>query len=386
MKRIVLVACIFPLIILMLACAPKGIPAEKPSITEATVKEALPAVKEGWQVEWDRVQNNAKKEGKVVIFSTIGVEMRNALAEALKEYGIELEIIAGRGGELAEKLLRERRGGIYSVDLYIAGGNTIVDQMKPAAVLAPLEPLLILPEVKDPKMWYKGKLPFVDKDKTIIAFAAYPSGQLHISTETVKQGDINSMQDLLSPRWKEKIIINDPTSRGRGNQIMSVISIRMGDDYMRQLAGQKPAITRDQRLQIDWISKGRYPIGIGADPDLALEYRRAGAPIGEILLKEALYLTAGSGYMVQIDKAPHPAASRVFLNWLLSKKGQMLWDRVKQTQSLRVDTPVDHLKQEGLPLREPGVDYLDTTDEEWLLTGYSKTAKIIAEVFTPLMK
>lgn len=369
----------------LLACTQK--PAVIPATNEGQpVEREKVTAKQGWEAEWEQVQKEARKEGRIVLFTGVGTEMRQAFAEALKEYGLELVSLSGRGGEMVEKMLRERKAGIYNVDFYISGHSTIVTQMKPAGLLASLEPLLILPEVKDPRMWYKGELPFVDKEKTLLNFSAYPSGEIHVNTDLVKPGDINSLEDLLSPRWQGKIIMDDPTVPGRGNQWAAVATITMGEDFIRQLAKQKPLLTRDKRQQIDWVAKGRYPVGISVYPDQFREYKKAGAPVGEILLKNSLYLTAGYGYVVHIDRSPRSNASRVFLNWLLSKKGQMLWDRVMESQSARVDVPADHLKEKGLLTRQAGVDYLETLNEAWVLETKPRAEKVFIEAFAPLLR
>ena len=189
---------IFLLILLLfLACS------SKPAVVATDAKKAQEAItgaaeKPGWEAEWDQVQKEARKEGRLVLLTTTGVEMRQALAEALKEYGITLDVIAGRAVELEERISRERRAGIYSVDLFLDGIATMVIVSRSAGL--PLSPLLILPEVKDPKVWYKGKLNFVDKEKRVLAFIAYVDPGIHINTDIVKPGDIKSMQDLLSPK------------------------------------------------------------------------------------------------------------------------------------------------------------------------------------------
>jgi ABC-type Fe3+ transport system substrate-binding protein len=40
-----------------------------------------------------------------------------------------------------------------------------------------------------------------------------------------------------------------------------------------------------------------------------------------------------------VNKAPHPAATKVFLNWLLSKDGQLKWQEKSDNNSLRLDIP-----------------------------------------------
>ena len=76
---------------------------------------------------------------------------------------------------------------------------------------------------------------------------------------------------------------------------------------------------------------------------------------------EPLRLLAGTN-------APHPNAARVFINWLLSRKGQIALQKTLATSesppdSLRNDIPKDDVPY--LNRRVEGVKYLDTSKPEW---------------------
>lgn len=62
-----------------------------------------------------------------------------------------------------------------------------------------------------------------------------------------------------------------------------------------------------------------------------------------------------------VNKAAHPHAAAVFINWFLSRRGQTVWQEVmnlkvrEPTNSMRIDIPKDNV----LPAaqREDGVNY-----------------------------
>lgn len=371
--------------LLLVSCAGKTTSAPAPQEGRTARIEQV-QVKETWETEWEIVLKEAKKEGKLILYTTAPAAERQALSEALKEYGLNLESITARPAELSEKILRESRAGIYDVDFAIAGMATYYPGIKAAAIMAPLEPLLILPEINNPEMWYKGEVPFADKDKMLLAYAAFTAGQILINKDIVKPGDIKSFHDLLAPRWQRKIIMDDPTAPGRTNQIMSIITKTRGEEYLKQFVKQKPTITRDLRQIVDWIAKGRYAIGIGLAKGHYAEHIKAGAPVEDVIVPEIKYLSAGINYIVHFNKAPHPNASRVLLNWLLSKKGQMTWAKAHGYQSARVDIPIDYYKELGIEIREPGVDYFDTINESWSLEERPRLTKVIIEAFAPLLR
>ena len=93
MKKVLWVLGIFLVVITVFACSPKKTTLEKPSPAD-TPSQPQPIAKEAWQVEWDKVVQGAKREGKVVLYAgDLNGEMRDKLADAFfKEYGITAEI------------------------------------------------------------------------------------------------------------------------------------------------------------------------------------------------------------------------------------------------------------------------------------------------------
>lgn len=242
------------------ACSPAPVPL---SLSQDSLsKAARPAGIERWEVEWQRAQEAGKKEGTVVIYTTANSDVRSSLTQAFKKrYRIDLEFITGKGVELAEKLKRERRAGINNGDIYMAGPTTQFATLKPDGIIDPMESSLILPEVKDAKVWYGGKLPFLDSENYILGFRASIFRPITINTQLVKPDEINSYRDLLNSRWKGKIAMADPSIPGAAQSFFTAVGeYLVGYDYLRELARQEPFVSRDERLITEWVAKGRYSV------------------------------------------------------------------------------------------------------------------------------
>ena len=134
-----------------------------------------------------------------------------------------------------------------------------------------------------------------------------------------------------------------------------------GLDYLRDLEKQKPVFTRDDRLLIEWVSRGKYPLALGAKPESITEFMRAGAPIRHLSVAEGTYLTGAGGGLAVFNNAPHPNAAALFANWLLSKEGQTVASKAWGVQSARKDVPTDFL--EPTTVRQPGVKYYSLIGE-----------------------
>ncbi len=342
--------------------------------------------KAAWELQWEKAVAEAKKEGKVVIYSNGGSDVRAALTSAAKDkLGIDLEWVMGGGPELSPKMFAERRAGLYLVDMWLIGGSVPVADLKPQGVLDPIPPILLLPEVTDPKVWFGGKPTYADKEeKYVLSSTLYPAMPLIINTEQVKPADVKSYKSLLEPKWKEKIAMGDPTKPGAAGRLFGVLAVKiMGADYLRQLAKQEPIVLGNERQLVEWVAKGKYPVGIGMRRDPVAEFLKAGAPIDWTIPVEGTHLVGGVGLICVVNKLPHPNATTVFINWFLSKEGQTIYSRTNLTQSARVDAPTDHLTPESM--RAPGVSYFFSETEEFLMTE-NENFKLAKEIFGPLMK
>lgn len=144
MKRKILCLAILvaALALLVASCAPQGAPLPTVAVTRQ--------LQEPWAAEWESLVSAAKGEGKVSIYSTAGDEAQTDLANAFKaKYGIDLEFVTGRAAETTQKLLNERRAGLFLGDITIGGSSAPVTQLMPEAALDPLKPSFLLPEVLD---------------------------------------------------------------------------------------------------------------------------------------------------------------------------------------------------------------------------------------------
>ncbi len=357
---------------LLVAC---GAPAATPPVPTATgPASSRPA----WEQEWDRTVAAAKKEGRLVIYTTTGADVNELQSKAMKEkYGIDIQYVAGRGADLVARISAERRAGLYLGDLFTGGATTLITDLKPAGMLAPLKPLLLLPEILDQKAYFDDKLPFLDKEQNfIIVYGPAVAQTLAINADLVKGNEVKNYDDLLAPKWKERIVMYDPIIPGTAHEWFYVIARTKGMDYHRQLVKQKPMVLRDKRLPVEWLARGKYPIALASSKEVFAEFKAAGARIDWVPTSEGAYLS-GTGTLAHYDRAPHPNASRVFVNWLLSKDGLTRWSQVTQMMSPRKDVPTDFLHPDSR--RDPRAKYFDTNTEEVKLemAEYSKFAREI---------
>lgn len=379
--RMVIFSLVAVLVFFSVTCAPKAVP--------SSVPEAAPALapgKQAWEVEWERTLVAARKEGSVSLYTAAGTAVREAITKPFQDkYGIALEMVSGTGSTITPKIMNERRAGIYMVDVVRIGHTNLILELKPDGVLDPIEPILILPEVINPKAWYKGKgVPYADKDHMVISFFLGSTSPVAINTNLVEKNELKSAQDLLNPKWKGKMVMTDPTqSGGTGLTGMGVTYEIMGIDYLKKLVAQEPYLTRDRRLGAEWLARGKYAIWFAPLTEAFNIMKTAGAPIEHAFIPELTYLSVGGGNLSLMNKAPHQNAAKVFINWALSKEGQTLWSRASGSHSARLDVSDEYVPEERL--RIPGFKYAVIVGNEEFVLKQPEQQKIMEQIFGPLV-
>ncbi len=353
-----------------------------PPATDATSSARKP----GWEQEWNNIVVEAKKEGNLLIYAGSIGEAGRALTSAFREkYGISADIVAGRGEEIVARIESERKAGIYGVDVGLPGMTWYFSSIDPGNMSVPLQPLLVLPEILDTSKWREGKLPMGDKKGRLAVILMAARSSATVNRDFVKPDEFTTTNQLTEPKWRGKVVMNDPTVGGSGNSVFTfevakIMGLEKGTAFMKQLAKQDLAITRDLRLMTEWIARGKYPVGLGADPAPVAEFVRAGAPLAYQSLKEPRWTTTGTCSVFIFDKAPHPNAARLFANWILSKEGSSIFAKTYGYPSIRTDISPEGIDPALIP--EPG-DVILGEDYELAKQGMMKLA---AEIFRDLIK
>jgi iron(III) transport system substrate-binding protein len=308
------------------------------------------------QDEWERVVQAAKKEGSLAIIGPPGADRRDSLTVPFqKKYGISVEYWADPAPGIPPRITAERQAGRYLWDIVIAGA--IEDVVLPLKVLEPIEPALILPEVKDPKQWRGGEMEFLDPERQVLVMTPFQRGVLFVSTQLADPKAFKSYKDLLDPKWHGKIVADDPRKAGPGQATFTFFFLHpeLGASYIRALAEQKITFMKDYSQEVDAIGRGKFPIALGTSDSLVEERIKQGIPIAIVdprQLREKSDVSPASGVIGLFNRAPHPNAAKLYLNWVLSKEGQTSFARGAGYVSARLDVPTDHAAPWRVP--QPG--------------------------------
>lgn len=355
-----------------------------PSPGTAAARESSP----GWKDRWEKTLSTARKEGKVVVYGDMSAEVRETIGTKFREkYGLYIEFVAGRSGEVTQKYQTETRAGLYAADFFTIGGGSLVNILKPNGLLASLGRVLFLPEVLDSRAWPDGKIPFLDKDGTMLPLVAPYTSYSALNTDMVKEGAVTSYRDFLKPEWKGKITLFDPTSSGAGAGwvtfvVYNVFGKEEGERYIRDFARQEPSVLKDTRTHVEWVARGKYPIGAGVQYATLNSFRTMGAPIKMLRPAEGGQLNPGGGILAMVARPAHPDAAAVLAHWLLSAEGQSIVSQAWKAPPVRRDVETANLDPE---LGARSGDKVYWSDEENFI-NQGKSWELSREVFGPLMK
>jgi iron(III) transport system substrate-binding protein len=335
--------------------------------------------------EWEELVKAAQREGEVdVILSGSGV-IRQAMPEFEKKYGIKVNYQTGRGRQHAERILAERRMGRYTVDAWIGGANTPLSKLLPNDALTPVDELLVDPEVKDPSKWFQGKHHYTDPERRyIFTWGAALARPLGFNTELVDPEEIQSYWGLLDPKWKGKIVSMSPSARGAGaSTVPMVLNEKIGYEWFRRWANEMDVtIVSDPRQGAEWVALGRFPIGMFGLESQSNDLADQGFPIQHWLphpMKEGDVLSAKAANLMALDRAPHPNAMKLFVNWALSKEAQQRFIEISGTNdSLRTDVDNSVIKPQ-YRVRDD-VDYIIPFDDPEYIKKQSDILDKLGEI------
>ncbi len=323
--------------------------------------------------EWAKLVAAAKKEGQLDLMTSPGPTYLEDFSKAFPE--IKVSDLAMAGGSQARlKVLAERRAGKYLADVDVGGPDTPSSILHPAKALDPLKPALVLPEVTDTSKWFERKHHFIDPEgQHIFLFEGTAQAYIAYNTAAVKPDEIRSYWDLLNPKWKGRIAAQDPRFPGTVSHALRFFFYHpeLGPKYLRRLLSETDlVVSRDNRQMIDWVAGGKYVFCLFCRTTEVYQAIKQGLPfqlVGTYDLKEGASIVPITGAIGLFNRAPHPNAARLFINWFLSREGQIAYQKSKiglgGADSLRLDIPKDDVPPEAR--RQTQGKYLIINKPEW---------------------
>ncbi len=248
----------------------------------------------------------AKKEGKVVAYGSLESDAADAVMKAFqKKTGIQAEYWRASATKVMDRAMSEYRAGRPLFDVILINANPL-QIMQRAGVFAKYNS----PSAKEyPKDAVDPNLG--PRYRNVIVGIIY-------NKSVIKPSDApKSLEDLLKPQYRGKLVMPDPTQHTTTTQWVASLFKLMGkekaDKYIRDLAATKPVLVESLLPAAERVTTGETPIAI-TYVKYAYIFGQKGAPVDYVRLGKML----GDGHYAPLSsKAPHPNAGKAFIDFFL---------------------------------------------------------------------
>jgi iron(III) transport system substrate-binding protein len=254
----------------------------------------------------DERLEQARREAEVIWYTAMNVPDAEALRKPFGERYpfLKLTLMRATGEKVRTRILTEARAGRFAWDVV---SFNLLD-------MEALEREGLLARYASPE-----------------AATGYPSGAvapawaaiyvrqyvIGYNTQLVKSPPA-SWSDLLAPQWAGKLALDESDVEWYA-AMLDYWGREKGTAYMQALSRQKPQQRRGHSLLTGLLVAGDFPLALVHAGEIEKE-KQEGAPVEWVRTLDPI-ITSPSEVAISA-RAPHPAAARLFVDFLLSREGQ----------------------------------------------------------------
>ena len=275
------------------------------------------------------LEAGARKEGALMVYMT-GTQIDPLIKRFNEKYPyIKVQFTRDGSVEIAQRVVQEYSAGVYLVDAY---------ELADEGLIVPRDAGFLQPFVSPEEAAYEK-----DSIEPQRRWASAREGYTGIGFNTQKIPESEApktYKDMLDPKWKGRMAISGSPSTS-GNWVGAML-LTQGEAYVRALGAQNLRIFQmDQRAVSNMMIAGEVDISPTTYLSHVVASRAKGATLGWNAPGPLPVLDTGTAIAA---KAQHPHAAMLFIDFLLSKEGQLMYRDIGYA-SARLDMPPN-----GLPL------------------------------------
>lgn len=256
---------------------------------------------------------SSEASGEVTLYTSEPQAKIDQIIAAFNEEqpDIEVKVFRAGTGDLKARIEAEKTTGGVAADILLAADVPTFEDYKDQDLFQEFEPSEAdaLSDVAiDPDGFYVGTriIP------TVIAY----------NTDEITEPP-TSWAELTEPEYADRIILPNPDVSGAAAFNAAAWSLQpdLGEEWIEQLGANNPQVAESNGPVSQAVAEGSRPVGIVVDY-LVRDLAAQGSPIAVSYPGEGVpYITQPGAVFAD---APNPEAAKLFLDFLVSKKGQEL--------------------------------------------------------------
>ena len=256
----------------------------------------------------------AKKEGKVVYYTSVDLPLAEKVAKAFEaKYGIPVRVERTGAERVFQRIGQEYGSNIHAVDVVNSSDAAHFIVWKRDGLLLPYVP-------EDVAKFYPAE--HKDPDGMFASFRVWLS-IIAYNSKLVKAEDApKSFADLIDPKWAGKIVKAHPGYSGTIMTATYQMQRDLGWPFFEKLAKQRILQVQSSADPPKKLSLGERAVMADGNEYNIFQLKEGGSPV------EPVYATEGSPLIVGpngvFKAAPNPNAAKLLNSFMFSPEAQQL--------------------------------------------------------------
>jgi iron(III) transport system substrate-binding protein len=336
----------------------------------ATAAQA-PAAAQAWPGA-DKLKalvEDARKEGQLALVwgnnTAGGAEAAQQWIEGFnKLYGLNVNVRFTPGPsmpDMATKIIQEFQAQRPSTSDVMIGSEAHIVALMQAGALEPVDWASWAPNIQDKQL-------FATPDGIAVTMGSRTPG-ITYNTKKVAPAEVpKTMADLLKPEYKGRIASTPYAAMFDRLASSEMWGEPRTFEYVTKLSQQVGGLLRCGEMER--IVSGEFDVfALDCGNYDVLKWQEKGAPVAHVVPTDAA--TIVYWYMGVPKNATHPAAAKLFINYVLGREGQEILNKTDRTdlhliKGSRTGETVDRLRATGATVSTVDVEFVLRNDDKQL--------------------
>jgi iron(III) transport system substrate-binding protein len=257
----------------------------------------------------------ARKEGKVVWYTSVDLQVAEAVGKAFegKFPGVTVRIERTGAERVFQRIGQERASQIFACDVAQSSDAAHYIAWRREGALTPCVPEDVAKHFPDQHR---------DADGLFASWRIWLCGIAYNTKLVMAQEAPKSFADLLDPKWAGKLVKAHPGYSGTVLTATHQMARDLGWTYFEKLAKQKVMQVQSAADPPKKLALGERPVMVDGSDYLITRLKEKGDPVEFVYAAEGTPLVTGPAAIMK--DPPNPNAARLFHIWSFTAEAQQL--------------------------------------------------------------